>query len=127
MKKPAAANSAASRLKVMDYMDERTQIITESKCIDAATRPLSTALLKYDAACRAVAEAKTLDEVRDWEDKAAAVREYILADPPWHFIAYSDKGEGRSASSHYTTDRASSAWSTVLIWNYTRAVSARIG
>jgi N6-adenosine-specific RNA methylase IME4 len=35
-----------------------------------------TALLKYDAACRAVAEAKTLDEVRDWEDKAAAVREY---------------------------------------------------
>jgi hypothetical protein len=35
-----------------------------------------TALLKYDAACRAVAEAKTFDEVRDWEDKAAAVREY---------------------------------------------------
>jgi N6-adenosine-specific RNA methylase IME4 len=35
-----------------------------------------TAILKYDAACRAVAEAKTLDEVRDWEDKAAAVREY---------------------------------------------------
>jgi N6-adenosine-specific RNA methylase IME4 len=35
-----------------------------------------TALLKYDAACRAVAAAKTLDEVRDWEDKAAAVREY---------------------------------------------------
>ena len=30
-----------------------------------------TSLLKYDAACRAVAEAKTLDEVRDWEDKAA--------------------------------------------------------
>jgi N6-adenosine-specific RNA methylase IME4 len=36
----------------------------------------STPPLKYDAACRAVAEAKTLDEVRDWEDKAAAVREY---------------------------------------------------
>jgi N6-adenosine-specific RNA methylase IME4 len=35
-----------------------------------------TGILKYDAACRAVAEAKTLDEVRDWEDKAAAVREY---------------------------------------------------
>ena len=35
-----------------------------------------TALLKYDAACRAVAEAKTFDEVREWEDKAAAVREY---------------------------------------------------
>jgi CheY-like chemotaxis protein len=35
-----------------------------------------TALLTYDAACRAVAEAKTLDEVRDWEDKTAAVREY---------------------------------------------------
>lgn len=35
-----------------------------------------TALLKYDAACRAVAEAKTIDEVRSWLDKAAAVREY---------------------------------------------------
>lgn len=35
-----------------------------------------TALLKYDAACRAVAEAKTIDEVRSWIDKAAAVREY---------------------------------------------------
>ena len=32
--------------------------------------------LKYDAACRALAEAKTFDDVRDWEDKAAAVREY---------------------------------------------------
>jgi hypothetical protein len=35
-----------------------------------------TALLKYDAARQAVAECKTFDEVRDWEDKAAAVREY---------------------------------------------------
>ena len=35
-----------------------------------------TALLTYDAACRAVAEAKTPDEVRDWEDRTAAVREY---------------------------------------------------
>lgn len=35
-----------------------------------------TALLKYDAACRAIAEAKSVDEVREWIDKAAAVREY---------------------------------------------------
>lgn len=35
-----------------------------------------TALLKYDAACRAVAEAKTFDEVREWENKAAAIQEY---------------------------------------------------
>lgn len=33
-------------------------------------------ILKYDAACRAIAEAKTVDEVREWIDKAAAVREY---------------------------------------------------
>lgn len=33
-------------------------------------------ILRYDAACRALAEAKSFDEVRDWEDKAAAVREY---------------------------------------------------
>lgn len=35
-----------------------------------------TALLKYDAACRAIAEAKSVDEVTNWIDKAAAVREY---------------------------------------------------
>lgn len=33
--------------------------------------------------------------------KAAA----ILADPPWHFVARSEKGDGRSAGQHYTTDR----------------------
>lgn len=35
-----------------------------------------TALLRYDAACHALAEAKSFDEVRDWVNKAAAVREY---------------------------------------------------
>lgn len=35
-----------------------------------------TAILRYDAACRAIAEAKTVDEVTGWIDKAAAVREY---------------------------------------------------
>jgi N6-adenosine-specific RNA methylase IME4 len=37
---------------------------------------MTTAVLKYDAACQAIAEAKTVDEVTDWIDKAAAVREY---------------------------------------------------
>jgi hypothetical protein len=32
-----------------------------------------TAVLKYDAACQAIAEAKSVDEVTDWIDKAAAV------------------------------------------------------
>jgi N6-adenosine-specific RNA methylase IME4 len=27
----------------------------------------------------------------------------ILADPPWHFSTYSEKGQGRSASRHYAT------------------------
>ena len=27
----------------------------------------------------------------------------ILADPPWHFDTYSEKGQGRSASQHYAT------------------------
>jgi hypothetical protein len=35
-----------------------------------------TGLSYYEAACRAVAEAKGFDEVREWEDKAAAVKEY---------------------------------------------------
>lgn len=37
---------------------------------------MTGAVLKYDEACRAIAEAKTIDEVTTWIDKAAAVREY---------------------------------------------------
>lgn len=35
-----------------------------------------TGLLRYDAARQALAEARSYDEVREWEDKAAAIREY---------------------------------------------------
>src|SRR5262245_33723999 len=34
------------------------------------------ALVKYDAACRALAEAKSIDEAKDISDKAAAMKEY---------------------------------------------------
>jgi hypothetical protein len=37
---------------------------------------VTVAIIKYDEACRAVAAARTIDDVREWEDKAAAVREY---------------------------------------------------
>lgn len=37
---------------------------------------MTTLPLKYDEACRAVAEARSFDEVREWENKAAAVKEY---------------------------------------------------
>lgn len=33
-------------------------------------------LVKYDAACRAIAAAKSVDEVKDWGDKAAAMQAY---------------------------------------------------
>lgn len=41
-------------------------------------RPKHT-LLRYDAACRAVSEAKGFEEVRDWEDKAAELFGLILS------------------------------------------------
>lgn len=51
------------------------------RAINAAERRGIAALpqsgvLRYDAAKRALADAVTFDEVRDWEDKAAAVKEY---------------------------------------------------
>lgn len=37
---------------------------------------MSTEVVKYDVACRAVAACRTLDDVRDWSNKADAIREY---------------------------------------------------
>jgi len=33
-------------------------------------------LIRYDAACRAVAECKAVDEIKDWRDKASALQAY---------------------------------------------------
>src|ERR1700722_17613445 len=35
-----------------------------------------TQLARYDEACRALAAAKSVDEVKDWHNKAAAMQEY---------------------------------------------------
>jgi len=37
---------------------------------------MNTTLVKYDAACQAIADARTIDEVKDFRDKADAMRAY---------------------------------------------------
>jgi len=37
---------------------------------------MTAALIKYEAACRALAECKAIDEVKSWHDKAAAMQAY---------------------------------------------------
>jgi hypothetical protein len=37
---------------------------------------MTTQLIKYEAACRALAECKSVDEVKSWADKAAAMQAY---------------------------------------------------
>lgn len=51
----------------------RTASISERA---VATLHESAPLMRYDAACRAVAEAKSIDEVKDFRDKAEAMRAY---------------------------------------------------
>lgn len=62
--------------------------------------------MKKDAA-KAEHAARVHDgcDVGDLNELVAAGRKFkaILIDPPWKFIARSDRGEGRSAGEHYTT------------------------
>ena len=44
--------------------------------IGSQKRPEPVELIKYDRACRAIAEAKLADEVRDIRDKAIAIKAY---------------------------------------------------
>jgi hypothetical protein len=37
-----------------------------------------TALIRYDAACRALAEAKAVEEVKDVRDQGTAMKLYVL-------------------------------------------------
>lgn len=70
---------------------------------------VSLDLINQEKKAKAKAEhaARTYEgcDVDDLADLVAQGRKFkaILIDPPWKFIARSDKGEGRSAGEHYTT------------------------
>lgn len=71
--------------------------------IAAELKEQQDAKRKADHAARTFTGGKISDLHRLIEDGAKFAS--ILADPPWHFVARSDKGEARSAAQHYTTDR----------------------
>lgn len=77
---------------------------------EQTTDRVSVSILKEEdqAKRRADHETRALDggKVENLSDLVKQGRRFstILADPPWHFMARSKKGEGRSASQHYVTD-----------------------
>jgi hypothetical protein len=53
-----------------------TTTTTTSTPTLADVQAADTSLVRYDTACRAIAEAKSVDEVKDIRDKAIAMRAY---------------------------------------------------
>lgn len=102
-------SARAQRLAVFDEGDFGDRVL-QWRDRGAAAPKVTTDLLREaeQAGRRATHATKVYDGAKTEDLVALAASGFragaILADPPWHFTARSERGEGRSASTHYTTD-----------------------
>jgi N6-adenosine-specific RNA methylase IME4 len=96
-----AVSEAASATKLAPDQQERVAELAQAGNANAV-KLVEQEQRRAVHAARAISGG-TVENVRDLI--ASGFRAgAILADPPWHFVARSERGEGRSANQHYRTN-----------------------